>query len=248
MDPSEIPNIIGRLLHEISWEGNARTYREGGKGRENVLTAETFQALDFLPRTHFLGEIVGSMQGADEARAIMLSEIETVKIDLLAGDIYLRHDREFQKKIIVQPDGLLRSDSVLALLEAKRIKRSSFQSEQLARELVAAKKEAKNKVFLLMLITGNEPPYSVDKHGKLGVEEAIDLYIDQIVGEEVKGVEMSADEFRESVNSSVCWITWAQLGQVVKQQMDCFLNESVSTIRSVERLSESIVTSIEWHS
>lgn len=47
------PTLIGRLLHEISWEGNARPYREGGRGRENVLTAEVFLVLDFLPAQLF---------------------------------------------------------------------------------------------------------------------------------------------------------------------------------------------------
>ena len=44
--------MVGRLLQEISWE-RAISYRAGGKGRENVLTAEVLMALDFLPRTHF---------------------------------------------------------------------------------------------------------------------------------------------------------------------------------------------------
>ena len=39
------PSAIGRLLDEISWEGNARKYRGGGLGRENVLTVEVFSAL-----------------------------------------------------------------------------------------------------------------------------------------------------------------------------------------------------------
>ena len=54
------PSITGRLLEEISWEGNARRYRRGGQGRENVLTAEVFQILDFLPRDRFLGEVIRS--------------------------------------------------------------------------------------------------------------------------------------------------------------------------------------------
>jgi len=59
------PSPIGRLLEEISWEGNARKYRQGGKGFENVLTAEVFQALDFLPRSSFLGRIIATLEGGD---------------------------------------------------------------------------------------------------------------------------------------------------------------------------------------
>ena len=51
-------SAIDRLLDELSWEGNARKYRGGGRGLENVLTAEVFQALDFLPRDAFLGAVL----------------------------------------------------------------------------------------------------------------------------------------------------------------------------------------------
>ena len=44
-------SVLGRLLEELSWAGNTiRNYREGGRGYENVLTAEALQGLDFLPR------------------------------------------------------------------------------------------------------------------------------------------------------------------------------------------------------
>jgi len=47
-------SFVGRLLEEISYEGKkVRVYRDGGLGRENVLTTEVFQALDFMPRTLF---------------------------------------------------------------------------------------------------------------------------------------------------------------------------------------------------
>ncbi|MBD2648195.1 hypothetical protein H6G92_18560, partial [Nostoc foliaceum FACHB-393] len=43
--------VIGRLLQELSWVGSTiKEYRDGGRGFENVLTAEVFLALDFLPR------------------------------------------------------------------------------------------------------------------------------------------------------------------------------------------------------
>jgi hypothetical protein len=40
-------SVLGRLLEEISWEGaSVRRYRDGGRGHENVLTAEVLTALD----------------------------------------------------------------------------------------------------------------------------------------------------------------------------------------------------------
>ncbi|MBE9020222.1 hypothetical protein IQ272_29640 [Chroococcidiopsidales cyanobacterium LEGE 13417] len=42
-------SVLGRLLEELSWVGSTiGSYRTGGRGLENVLTAEVFQALDFL--------------------------------------------------------------------------------------------------------------------------------------------------------------------------------------------------------
>lgn len=45
-------SVLGRLLEEISWEGSrVREYRDGGRGRENVLTAEVLgHFLTFLVR------------------------------------------------------------------------------------------------------------------------------------------------------------------------------------------------------
>lgn len=62
-------SVIGRLLEELSWVGSTiKAYRHGGRGYENVLTAEALQALDFLPRGQFLGEVLQQCTGADAAR------------------------------------------------------------------------------------------------------------------------------------------------------------------------------------
>jgi hypothetical protein len=57
-------SVIGRLLEEISWEGRrVRNYRSGGRGMENVLTAEVMLGLYYLPRRPFLGEVIRSARG-----------------------------------------------------------------------------------------------------------------------------------------------------------------------------------------
>ena len=71
------------LSNEISWEGNARKYRHGGPGLENVLTVEVFQALDFLPRTEFLGRIIQSADGGTPATLKTLAEqVEDLTVSL----------------------------------------------------------------------------------------------------------------------------------------------------------------------
>ena len=73
-----IPSIIGRLLEELSWTGRLITkYRGGGRGFENVLSAEVLQALDFLPRTAFLGSVVGALHdGTAAVRQTLRDEVE----------------------------------------------------------------------------------------------------------------------------------------------------------------------------
>jgi hypothetical protein len=69
---------VGRLLEEISWEGNARPYRRGGRGRENVLTTEVFQLLDWLQRHAFLGAVLNAAHGADEVRSEVADDVEAM--------------------------------------------------------------------------------------------------------------------------------------------------------------------------
>ena len=76
-------SAIRRLLDEISWEGNASKYRDGGLGKETVLTAEVLQALDFLPREAFLGQVLRMAHGADLARAHASSDAEHLVFDVL---------------------------------------------------------------------------------------------------------------------------------------------------------------------
>lgn len=138
MTELENASPIGRLLEEISWEGNANPYRDGGRGKENVLTVEALTPLDYLPRQSFLGQILREAHGADQARTRVASEIEQAHISMLPGDIYLG-----QSEVNLQPDAIIVGPSSYVLIEAKRIRRSSFQENQLAREFVAVLQESR---------------------------------------------------------------------------------------------------------
>src|SRR4051794_13893034 len=59
-----VVSAVRRLLDELSYEGNASKYHDGGLGLENVITTEVFQALDFLPRQAFLGRVLAGPSGA----------------------------------------------------------------------------------------------------------------------------------------------------------------------------------------
>ena len=65
---SVTPTPLTNLLDELSFEGNAKTYHGGGRGRENVLTVEVFDALTLLPRNALLGAVMPASVGADLGR------------------------------------------------------------------------------------------------------------------------------------------------------------------------------------
>lgn len=149
-------SVLGRLLEELSWVGSKiRDYRNGGCGYENVLTAEALQALDFLPRMAFLGAVLDVAHGADTARNKLISEIEEATFTLLPGNQPLipSGDRH-QTQLPVQPDGIIESPNTYTILEAKRIRSSSFQPEQLAREYVLALRDAGPRTPILLLVLG----------------------------------------------------------------------------------------------
>lgn len=162
--PGARDSTLGRLLQELSWVGsNIRAYRDGGLGFENVLTAEVLTVLDYLPRTAFLGAVIAGATGAVEARRRVVDEIEKAELTLLPDELMItRHDAG---AVVVQPDGVLVSPSCYVLIEAKRIRRSAFQAEQLAREYAAVLQEAHGRTPLLLLLLGAPPPVSVAGEG-----------------------------------------------------------------------------------
>ena len=115
------PSSIGRLLEEVSWEGNARTYRGGGLGRENVLTAEVFSAMDFLPREAFLGEIIRQTRGGSATpRDALVHAIENAAVTVLPGDVPPADSQADSGIWRVQPDVLIESPSAVAFLLSRR--------------------------------------------------------------------------------------------------------------------------------
>jgi hypothetical protein len=154
-----------------------RAYRDGGRGFENVLTAEVLTALDFLPREAFLRAVVRAAHGADAARMMFLAEVEQAEVILLPEEMKLRPSGPtYQAQLVVQPDDIMMSTGCYVLPEAKRIRRSSFQAEQIAREYVALMAAAEGKSPLLSLILGSPPPVTVKGHGRLSVEDAASLF------------------------------------------------------------------------
>lgn len=233
-------STLGRLLQELSWVGsNIRAYRDGGLGFENVLTAEVLTVLDYLPRTAFLGAVIAGATGAVEARRRLVDEIEKAELTLLPDELTLQ--RPQAGSVVVQPDGVLVSPSCYVLIEAKRIRRSSFQREQLAREYAAVFQEAHGRTPLLLLLLGAPPPVSVTGEGRLSVEEAIARHL----GKYAPPAELP--RLLDDLSSVVAWTTWDQLRQVVESQAAAFRCDDGSVGGSVARLSGAVTDAVRRH-
>jgi hypothetical protein len=242
-------SILGRLLQELSWEGNARHYRQGGRGFENVLTAEVFQALDFLPRTDFLGSIVRSLEGgASETTTLLAEEIEQATISLLPGDIFLTDQVPPGKgPLSVQPDGIITSPSVYCLLEAKRIKRGAFQREQLTREFLAVLHEAQDRRPLLLLVLREPPPIPVRGEGRLPIRDAVARWLDPVLRRTDRAFP-TRDALESRIDSVLAYTTWQHISKEVEVAVKNYETCNPTLQASVHRLTQAVLQAIHWHS
>ena len=230
------------MLKELSWEGKSiGKYREGGHGRENVLTAEVLQALDFLPRANFLGEVVRSAHGTGHSLKLLEEQVESCQIELLPGNYYLLPNETAGKA--VQPDAIIESPDVCCLLEAKRIKRGQFAVNQLAREYFLVTRDCKGKVPLLFLVLPEPPPVPVAYHGRLDIADAIRLRLDEVY-REAEGHPRTMTELDSSISETVAWTTWREITAIVSKQAGAFTAESVSVVQCVRRLAGAITSAV----
>lgn len=205
----ENSSIVGRLLEEISWEGNARKYRDGGRGKENVLTAEVFYPLAFLPRAAVLGAIVAGAHGANTARRSVLAEVEDTIISVLPGDIQLPNST-----IRVQPDALLTSASSYTLVEAKRIRpldlpdrptrAGAYRHSAQGRP---ARSSAAGRSRLPTPGARSQGPWAG------GLEDAIAQRLHQV--DASLGNELSPEELITLIPDTVAWTTWDEIRDVL---------------------------------
>jgi hypothetical protein len=239
--------ILGRLLTEVSWEGSAtRNYRHGGRGRENVLTAEVLTALDYLPRSRFLGAALAAAHGDRTATAQAAHDAEAFTIEFLPEVVLNPQGVGKAAKVVVQPDALLHGQSSLVLLEAKRQRASSFQPEQLTREYLTVTALAGARVPLLLLVLGAAPPVRVAGHGRLFITDAIDQHLDAVYAR-LEHHPWPLPRLRDHLDRSSAWITWTELSDVLHTQNrpEAFADASVAA--AVTRMVNAVTQATHWH-
>ncbi|MBP2414336.1 hypothetical protein JOF48_003135 [Arthrobacter stackebrandtii] len=232
-------------MEEISWE-RATAYRQGGRGRENVLSAEVLMALDYLPRQHFLGAVLSAAHGADASRQLFVSEVERAEMDFLPGDMALSSEDWGGRPAFTQPDALVTCPSSFLLVEAKRIRSSSFQPKQLAQELLAAMMHAGGRKPLILLL-GVTPRVLVRGGGRMTIHEAVSSQLGTVLAES-GNTRWGSAELIGMLDEVFCWISWDEVKDVVRRQTDSFTSSDPAATASVRRLAASINHSIAWHS
>lgn len=241
-------SAIGRLIDELSWAGRSiRDYRGGGVGYENVLVAEVMLALDFLPRTAFLGAVIQAATGADAARGVVVRDLEEAEVLVLPPEVFLRPSgATYQEKLVVQPDATIAGAGSLVLVEAKRIRPGSFQAEQLAREYVALLREGDTKIPLLLLLLPSGPPVPVAGHGRMEIPAAVELYLSSVLSR-AEGHSLESKELVERVPQVFAWITWQQIADVIRRERDEVECLDASQAMSIRRLADFALDAVIRH-
>lgn len=252
MAQEEHRSAFRALVHGMSWEGRTvvRKYRDGGKGVEEVLTAEVFQALQFLPRDPFIKQILEAVHSLDEEQPFS-SHSEYKQADFLlspAGRFALRPDESsHQQQMDVQFDAMIRTEESAIFVEAKRIGRSSFQPEQPARTYLIALRESAPLVPKVLFILGAPPPVAVAKHGKLDIETAVKQTLEEVYAK-TQHLRFSLSEAVDRIRGTVGWITWQEISGAVTLANKGFSNADPFVVEAVNRTSRFVSESVKWHS
>lgn len=242
---------ISRLMEVVSWHGpSIRHFRHGGAGKEDVLTTEVFQSLDFFPRTHFLAPVLLGCKGlAQPARDLLIDEAESLRIEAHADRFHLRpEEATHHARVAVDPDVVLETPEVLAFVEAKRpASGAKFQREQLAREYLALRREAGSRLCCLILVLGSDPPVRVDGFsGRVDPGRAIAEVLPDLLGR-VGSPRDSLEMLMHEIENHLLWTTWSEIESVVDSALKRFNSGDRSVDAAIARTAAPILGCVARH-
>lgn len=131
--------------------------------------------------------------------------------------------------------------SAFVLVEAKRLRRSSFQADQLAKELILAAEHARDRHPVLLLVLGAPPPIRVQGHGTLSIEDAVR------VGQERISARHGRQVAAPNPLDTVAWTTWAEIGAQVEAALQTYDNPDESTYNAVARVARTVADALQVH-
>lgn len=252
MDNPQPASLISHLLWGISWEGRNvnEKYRNGGRGVEEVLTTEVLLGLEFLPRRPFCERLIKHLSsGRTFGPFLDDQEIESLRfLSAPTGRHALKPDAaNHQAAIDVQFDAMAETDHSRIFIEAKRIRSSSFQEEQLARTFIIALRESGNLNSRMLVLLGHPPPITIRNVGKCDIKDGILARLDAVY-DKTDYIDFTLSEAKERIDECVAWITWQEITEVIEAAMNEYDNSDASTYAAIGRIAEFINGSIKWHS
>lgn len=251
MNNEEPSSLIANMMSGISWEGKNvnKKYRDGGRGIEEVLTTEVLLGLEFLPRRPFTMDVVENLSRGDSSSPFLVDqEVDSLRfLPRPSGRHALRPTApNHQTAIDVQFDAIAETDQSRIFVEAKKIGRSSFQEEQLARTYMIALRESGDLKPRVLLLLGSPPPVNVKNVGRVGVREGILARLEDVY-KKAECIDFSPSYAKERIDECVAWMTWNDVAQSVRAAMHEYDNGDPSTYASVERLAGLVQESVQWH-
>lgn len=235
--------MIGRLVDELSWAGSSiRRLRNGGRGDENVLTAEVMLLLSLLPRTAFLGGVLAAAHGAEKTRALLDASLEQATVQMFPDEITIPGTG-----VGVQPDAAIWTDDAVVLIEAKGTRTAAqFQKTQLAREYLALMTHPREHK-LLLIIMGSPPPVRIQSAGRVDLFEGVTIGLEELCSAAALPA-ADVTHLHQAIPETVCWITWQEIGSTVAEAAATYPCIDTSLASTLRRLAEGVTEAIDWHS
>lgn len=252
MEKPQPASLISHLLWGISWEGrnvNSK-YRDGGRGIEEVLTTEVLLGLEFLPRRPFCERLNGYLSSGRSCTPFLDDqELDALRfLSAPTGRHALKPDASsHQEAIDVQFDAMAETDHSRIFIEAKRIRSSSFQEEQLARTFIIALRESGDLKPRMLVLLGQPPPVTIQNVGKRDIREGILARLDAVY-DKTEYTDFALSDAKERIDECVAWITWQEVAEIIEAAMNEYDNADPSTYAAIGRIAEFISESIKWHS
>ena len=107
--------------------------------------------------------------------------------------------------------------------------------------------EAGDRSPLLLVVLPDPPPIAVRSHGRLSLHDAVAHWIEP-VAERVLAELPPIAELIDRIDSTVAYVTWSQVAASVESGLRETQIDDSSLAATVGRLSQSVLTAIEWHS
>ncbi|GAA4035471.1 hypothetical protein GCM10023063_19940 [Arthrobacter methylotrophus] len=243
MESASPVSVIGRLVDELSWAGSSiRRLRNGGRGDENVLTAEVMLLLSLLPRTAFLGAVILAAHGAEKTRALLATDLEQATVQMFPDEITIP-----RTGVRVQPDAAIWTDSAAVLIEAKGTRTAAqFQKTQLAREYLALMTDSR-KHKLLLVIMASTPPVRIQSAGRIDLFEGVTIGLEELCSAAALTAS-DVEHLVQAIPETVCWITWQEIRSIVAEAAATYPCIDASLAGTLRRLTQGVTDAIDWHS